>query len=318
MNPKTRAIIQALMGQFSDPPAPAMPSPAGGYGLGDRLDAHYDRAQPSPGRLPQDPGNPMVQDPRRAPGFSDSDPLKLKREQIEMEMQRQGAQAVGGDGYYDNVSQNLDRDQRMVSGGFGSIVPPQPAVPNILPGGDPRGMAWQEGRAAPQGGSFQPGAEYQTADMSKIEPSGVGEANALHATARAFQGLMKGLNDYERLVKEKGTTARPGQHRDDLSTAHYDLLLQMKELYNLGVLNGPDLRIMQEVLIEPTSVVGNTLDLLGGDLDMEKRVPANIENVRRMMLNRTLPALQQLGIDPAELMPKEESDEEFLRSLGLE
>lgn len=165
---------------------------------------------------------------------------------------------------------------------------------------------------------FDDAGAYKTADMSGIEPSGTGERNNLNAQARSFQGLMKGLDEYEKLFAKGGSTAWPGARRDELSTAHRDLQMQMKELYNLGVLNGPDLGLMNQILLDPTAIGGNVMDALGVS-DMEKRIPENINNVRRMMTNRATPGLQQLGIDPQSLMPKkEESDEEFLKSLGLE
>lgn len=166
---------------------------------------------------------------------------------------------------------------------------------------------------------FIPGAEYKTADMSGIGPSGVGEQSQLNALARSYQGLMKSLDDYEKMFADGGSTMRPGTRKDALSTAHRDLQMQMKELYNLGVLNGPDLELMNSILINPTSAGGNIMDALG-IADMEERIPANIAEVRRMMTNRTQPALQQLGIDPQSLMPKSDpgqlSDEELLKMLG--
>lgn len=162
------------------------------------------------------------------------------------------------------------------------------------------------------------GEPYKTADMSGVEPSGVGERSQLNAAARSFQGFMKSLQDYERMFADGGSTAWPGKRKDELSTAHRDLQMLSKELYNLGVLNGPDLMLMDQILLDPTSLAGNVKDALGIS-DMEERIPANIREVRRMMTNRMTPGLQQLGIDPQSLMPPEDlSDEEFLKTLGLE
>lgn len=55
----------------------------------------------------------------------------------------------------------------------------------------------------------------------------------------------------------------PGKRKDELATAHRDLQMQMKELYNLGVLNGPDLMLMDQILLDPTSIMGNVKDALG-------------------------------------------------------
>lgn len=154
-----------------------------------------------------------------------------------------------------------------------------------------------------------------------IQPSGVGEESQLNSAARSFQGFMKSLDDYEKTFNDGGSTMWPGARKDELGIAHRDLQMQMKELYNLGVLNGPDLDLMNQILIDPTTVGGNVLDVLGGDRDMEKRIPANIAQVRELMLNRTTPALQQIGIDPQRLMPAQNrdlgamSDEDLLKAL---
>lgn len=174
---------------------------------------------------------------------------------------------------------------------------PEDPLGNPLLDEDPRGAQSR----------FDDANSYQVADMSGIDPAGVGEQAQLNALARSFQGLMQGLDDYEKLFKDTGTSSfarmLPGQKNDALSTAHRDLQMQMKELYNLGVLNGPDLELMNQILLDPTSVSGNLLDAVGIS-DMDKRIPDNITRVRRMMINRTTPALQQLGIDPESLMPK--------------
>ncbi len=194
-------------------------------------------------------------------------------------------------------------------------------------GGDPRGMFFQEDAQShlgtppqmPGQTSFVEGAEYKTADMSNIPPSGTGAAARAHDAARAYQTLMKSIDDYEKIFAEGGSTMWPGARRDTLSTAHRDLQMQMKELYNLGVLNGPDLMLMNQILIDPTTVGGNVMDSLG-IADMEQRIPANINHVKRMMTNLVEPTLQQIGLRPTDLQPKTDpsqmSDEELLKALG--
>lgn len=167
---------------------------------------------------------------------------------------------------------------------------------------------------------FDDGRNFQTADMSGIPVAGVGEQGQLNSAARSYQGFMKSLADYEDMFAKTGATMMPGEKKDRLATAHRDLQMQMKELYNLGVLNGPDLELMEQILLNPTAVGGNVLDALG-IADMEERIPANISEVRRMMRNRTEPALQQLGIDPASLEPgqrdiKTLSDDDLLKMLA--
>lgn len=184
---------------------------------------------------------------------------------------------------------------------------------------NPGGMFYQEDGQ----NRFNDAAAYRTADMSGIEPAGVGEQAVLQKQARAFQSLMTGLDDYERLFNEVGQSGfdrvLPGSKNDALSTAHRNLQMQMKELYNLGVLNGPDLDLMNQILLDPTDVSSNLLGAVGIG-NMAERIPANIKRVREMMRQLAEPGLQQLGLEPEQLMPKrkpvsEMSDEEIKQML---
>lgn len=145
-----------------------------------------------------------------------------------------------------------------------------------------------------------------------------GQKTKVQDAAFAYTSLMKNFEEYEKLFKDGGSTAWPGKRKDALGIAHRNLQMQMKELYNLGVLNGPDLQLMNEILIEPTSISGNVMDALGV-ADMDERIPANIEQVRKLMRNLAEPKLKAGGIDINALAPpKQQSDADFLKELGLE
>jgi hypothetical protein len=60
------------------------------------------------------------------------------------------------------------------------------------------------------------------------------------------------LNRYEELVGKYGVEAVPGPAKDQLLTVRRGLQLQLKELFNLGVLNGPDLELMDSMLWDPS------------------------------------------------------------------
>jgi hypothetical protein len=60
------------------------------------------------------------------------------------------------------------------------------------------------------------------------------------------------LNRYEELVGKYGVEAVPGPAKDQLLTVRRGLQLQLKELFNLGVLNGPDLQLMDSMLWDPS------------------------------------------------------------------
>jgi hypothetical protein len=75
-------------------------------------------------------------------------------------------------------------------------------------------------------------------------------------TDSAFRTISGALQSYVDLVKRTGITALPGQDSDAVKQARTDLLLQLKELYNLGVLNGPDLSLMEGMVHDPSVGIG--------------------------------------------------------------
>lgn len=65
--------------------------------------------------------------------------------------------------------------------------------------------------------------------------------------------LSKQIDNYESLVNEYGFELLASPERNNLQTAYTSLLMNMKEYFNLGVLNGPDLEIMERMISDPTS-----------------------------------------------------------------
>lgn len=110
-----------------------------------------------------------------------------------------------------------------------------------------------------------------TFDIIKTEEGKVKlDANAKKILGGVNASFIK-LTEYEKKVKEfNGFNPETGEYnniirsknlltptkRVEIEAAHKDLLLQLKEAYNLGVLNGPDLTIMEEVISSPTSARG--------------------------------------------------------------
>jgi hypothetical protein len=71
-------------------------------------------------------------------------------------------------------------------------------------------------------------------------------------TDSAYRILAGALQDYTRLIEQTGVTMLPGQESDAVRLARTNILLQLKELYNLGVLNGPDLSLMESMVYDPS------------------------------------------------------------------
>ena len=96
--------------------------------------------------------------------------------------------------------------------------------------------------------------------------------------------------------------------------------MQMKEIYNLGVLNGPDLELMDQIIVDPTGLRNKALDIF--DIaDTEDRVAKNIDQVRGMMRQIVEPKLKAIGVAPESIYrPSRDvttmSDDELLKMLG--
>jgi hypothetical protein len=61
-----------------------------------------------------------------------------------------------------------------------------------------------------------------------------------------------------------GYTLMPGIAKNAVAQSYTDVMMQLKEMYNLGVLNGPDLDLMHEVVFNPgVSLFGELGDWAG-------------------------------------------------------
>jgi hypothetical protein len=115
--------------------------------------------------------------------------------------------------------------------------------------------------------------------------------NALKADA-AYRSLSTALDDYQRLIEREGIAAFPGQARDAVTQARTNIQLQLKELYNLGVLNGPDLQLMEQMLIDPSPSITNMIANPSG------RVRASVQRLKQMLETVRNNALGAAGMQP--------------------
>ena len=83
------------------------------------------------------------------------------------------------------------------------------------------------------------------------------------AVEQAYNNLDSALADYESLIKQTGVSVLPGQENDAIRQSRTNLQLQLKELYNLGVLNGPDLSLMQDMIFDPQISITSPIDAAG-------------------------------------------------------
>lgn len=110
------------------------------------------------------------------------------------------------------------------------VVPTPTAAPPVVPEGRP-GM-------------------IQITDPKAQKPTEA-QRNRSSNVDQAFSTITSELDRYAELVGETGVEAMPGEAKDNLNTVRQGIMLQMKELFNLGVLNGPDLSLMERMIYDP-------------------------------------------------------------------
>ena len=131
------------------------------------------------------------------------------------------------------------------------------------------------------------------------------QRNDLSLARKTAGSLTKQFDRYEKLVKKYGSEVIPGVAADQLAQQRNSIMLEMKELFNLGVINGPDLEILSKIILNPTSVVNVGRDIvatLTGKERMQERLLQNIESLREQSSDR-LQALEEgvgIGAQPKE------------------
>lgn len=187
---------------------------------------------------------------------------------------------------------------------------------------DPRELIGGAGAGELGGGS---GTDYLSGDdINAVEKRAANDGEALKIK-HALMSLFESLDDYESIYKGGGATIKPGVQRDKLTTQRRAIQMQMKDLYNLGALQGPDLALLESLMVDPTSVSGNILNFLG-IADMDQRFGENADQIREIMLDLAAPRLREYGISVDQIKdlrregnapqsPSELSDDELLKML---
>lgn len=84
-----------------------------------------------------------------------------------------------------------------------------------------------------------------------LQPRDAATATDITKQRRAVAGVRGALDAFKANIETNGIALMPGVVRSGQETDYENLQLQMKELYNLGVLNGPDLALMRRIVNEP-------------------------------------------------------------------
>lgn len=96
------------------------------------------------------------------------------------------------------------------------------------------------------------------------------------------------LNNLQSTFSETGTELLPTVGKTQLKSQYRNLQLQLKELYNLGVLNGPDMGILEDVMLDPTSI--------GAGFNSNERVAESLNQVQIFIKNKEKALLQTPGV----------------------
>ena len=135
------------------------------------------------------------------------------------------------------------------------------------------------------------------------------ELKKLDLVSRKVSGA---LDRYEAQFSRTGAKVVPDAEKMALNTAYKDLMLQLKELFNLGVLNGPDLQIMEEYVQNPTTGLALFYEAIGGKKGFENQIKLVRDKVQsEIQINREV----LMGESPSGLTPEEEAELDALEKL---
>lgn len=211
-------------------------------------------------------------------------------------------------------------------GVFGQSAPGAPATPVTLQTapaapGSPSPAAAQP-PAAPTPTAAPPAASegrpgmIQITDPKAQKPTEA-QRNRSSNVDQAFSTITNELDRYAKLVSETGIEAKPGKAKDNLNTVRQGIMLQMKELFNLGVLNGPDLSLMERMIYDPvvdplkeggianlpdqlwTGITGGAGERAMNSVAELKRMLANIKNSVDTSVERQTPGATPAPTDDA-------------------
>ena len=151
---------------------------------------------------------------------------------------------------------------------------PTTSVTNVMPGDGPGGL--MERPLAPnEVGLLPPGSDPERFKVDlktgKVVPRQIAQTagedpveKEKRLAEQKYGNVEDTLSTYERLIKQHGTEYMPGPAKREIETARAQLILELKELYELGALQAPDMVIIEQILADPTTIAANVGGLLTG------------------------------------------------------
>lgn len=114
-----------------------------------------------------------------------------------------------------------------------------------------------------------PGGELVARKIKGIETADAAKKKAILGKTLASLDRLEGL------FAESGTEVMPGAAKTKLRTEYTNLLLELKNAKELGVLAGPDLQLMKDMLSDPTSI--------GSGVTPNETYEAQMDQVRKIL-----------------------------------
>lgn len=160
--------------------------------------------------------------------------------------------------------------------------------------------------------------ERERLDLEKIKNLAKPLPEGLNKQVTGAVNLTDAITDYQSKIANFGIKefANPNK-RAEMGNAYNNMMLQAKEAYNLGVLNGPDYAILQKVVRDPTNVSSLAFanDSLSRQADSLRDTAKSIVRNAYMSQGREVPADIAVKFTKTEL-PKTEK-QTVKEQLGL-
>lgn len=168
------------------------------------------------------------------------------------------------------------------------------------------------------GGKPPPGYRWNGPNLEAI-PGGPGDKlpESQQKQVVGVNNLSNAINEYRaELANWSKTGAINADARAKMGTKYNNMMLQAKEAYNLGVLNGPDLEILTSVITDPRSFKGvltskDALDTQASELDRIMQGVAGVSSQSRQPQQKQKSAPSQSS--GGGLTPEEQKELEQLR-----
>lgn len=134
--------------------------------------------------------------------------------------------------------------------------------------------------------------DRQKLEMDRIKNLAKPLPEGLNKQVTGAVNLTDAIADYQSKIKGFGIKdfANPNK-RAEMGNAYNNMMLQAKEAYNLGVLNGPDYDILQRVVKDPTNIssLAFTNDALSKQADSLRKTASDIVKNAYMSQGREVP-----------------------------